>query len=312
MSGPDVGVFLPSMSGPKDRPGDMAATARHAEDLGLESVWVIDQLVAGTGAPFVESVVSLAAAAGATTRIRLGLGVMILPLRPVVWVAKQVASLQHVSHDRLILGVGAGGDRHDQSWVAAGVPRRERGRRTDAALRVLPALVSGVPTRLDGGPDSPPIRLAPAATVPPIVVGGMSEVAMVRAAEHGDGWFLLPVPPAAVVEGRARLAELAAARGRPTPPVTASMVAAVTGDPALPDRDGLVRTLTDPDGMFGMPADAVPSMLTLGGPDQIAARLAEYGHAGAERVVVTLAAGDWMRQAELLAEAAALLAPTPE
>ncbi|MGH9191405.1 MAG: LLM class flavin-dependent oxidoreductase [Acidimicrobiales bacterium] len=307
MPAPDVGVFLPSMSAPKDQPGDMAVTARHAEDLGLESVWVVDQLVAGTGAPFVESVVALSAAAGATMRIRLGLGVLILPLRPVVWVAKQVASLQHVSHDRLILGVGAGGDRHELSWVAAGVPRRERGRRTDAALAVLPDLLSGGPTRVDGRPDSPPIQLAPAATVPPILVGGMSEAAMVRTADHGDGWFVLPVSPAAMVEGRARLAALAAARGRPAPSVTASMVAALTGDPALPDHDGLVRSLTDPDGMFGMPAEAVPGTLTGGRPADVASRISEYGEAGAERVVVTLAAGDWMRQAELLAEARALL-----
>jgi alkanesulfonate monooxygenase SsuD/methylene tetrahydromethanopterin reductase-like flavin-dependent oxidoreductase (luciferase family) len=307
MPAPDVGVFLPSMSAPKHRPGDMAVTARHAEDLGLESVWVVDQLIAGTGAPFVESVVALSAAAGATMRIRLGLGVLILPLRPVVWVAKQVASLQHVSHDRLTLGVGAGGDRHELSWVAAGVPRRERGRRTDAALAVLPDLLSGVPTRVDGRPDSTPIQLAPAATVPPILVGGMSEAAMVRTAEHGDGWFVLPVSPAAMREGRARLAELAAARGRPTPSVTASMVAALTGDPALPDDDGLVRIMTDADGMFGMPADAVPGTLTEGRPADVASRISEYGDAGAERVVVTLAAGDWMRQAELLAEARALL-----
>ncbi len=218
-----------------------------------------------------------------------------------------MSSLQHVSHDRLILGVGAGGDRHELSWVAAGVPRRERGRRTDAALAVLPDLLSGVPTPVDGRPDSPPIRLAPAAAVPPIVVGGMSEAAMVRAVGHGDGWFVLPVSPAAMVEGRARLSELADARGRPTPSVTASMVAALTGDPALPDHEGLVRALTDPDGLFGMPAAAVPGTLTLGGPAEVAARISEYGEAGAERVVVTLAAGDWMRQAELLAEAGALL-----
>lgn len=307
MSVPDIGVFLPSMSAPEDKPGDMAATARHAEGLGLESVWVVDQLVAGTGAPFIDSVVSLSAAAGATTRIRLGFGVMILPLRPVVWVAKQVASLQHASGDRVILGVGAGGDRHDQSWVAAGVPRRERGRRTDAALRALPDLLSGAPTPLDDRPGSPPIQLAPAATVPPIVVGGMSEAAMVRAVEHGDGWFLLPIPPAATAEGRARLARLASARGRPTPSVTASVLAALTGDPALPDHDGLVRILTDPDGVYGMPSDQVPNMLLRGGPAEVAARLTEYGEAGAERVVVTLAAGDWMRQAELLAEAGAML-----
>ncbi len=46
----DVGIFLPTMSGPDERPGDVAAAARHAEDLGLESVWVVDQLVVGGGA----------------------------------------------------------------------------------------------------------------------------------------------------------------------------------------------------------------------------------------------------------------------
>ena len=307
MTTPDIGVFLPSMSAPGELPGDMAASARHAEDLGLESVWVVDQLVAGTGAPFIESVVALATAAGATTRIRLGFGVVIVPLRSVVWLAKQVASLQQVSGGRVILGVGAGGDRHDRSWAAAGVPRRERGRRTDAALRVLPGLLAGEPTPLDDQPGSPTVQLAPAATVPAIVVGGMSEAAIARTLEHSAGWFLLPVPPVAVAEARARMAEVAAARKRPTPPVTAGMLTALTGDPALPDHDGLVRLLTDVDGMYGMPEAMVSTMLVEGGPAEVAARLADYGDAGAERVVVSIAAGDWRRQAELLAEARTLL-----
>ena len=122
MAAPQVGIFLPSMTDPARQPGDMAATARHAEDLGLESAWVVDQLIAGTGVPVLDSGIALAAAASATTRIRLAYGVIIVPLRPVAWIAKQVASLQHVSGDRIMLGVGAGGDRHDRSWSAVGVP----------------------------------------------------------------------------------------------------------------------------------------------------------------------------------------------
>jgi alkanesulfonate monooxygenase SsuD/methylene tetrahydromethanopterin reductase-like flavin-dependent oxidoreductase (luciferase family) len=304
---PDIGVFLPTESAPGEPPGDVAATARHAEELGFESVWVVDQLVAGTGAPILDSVVALAAAAAATGRVRLGFGVMILPLRPVVWVAKQVASLQHVSGGRVILGVGAGGDRHERSWLAAGVPRRERGRRTDAALRVLPGLVAGEPTRLDDRPDGAPVRLAPAAAVPPILVGGMSDAAMVRAASYGDGWFLLPSPPAMVADGGARLAELAAARGRRAPSLTASTMVALAGDPALPDHDALLRLLTDVDGPYAIPADQVSNVLVSGSPAEVADRLAEYGAAGAVRVVVSVAAGDWRRQTELLAEARALL-----
>src|SRR3954452_15900622 len=92
---PAVGVFLPTMTERGEALPDVVAAARHAEDLGFESVWAVDQLVAGTGVPLLDSTVALAAAAGATTRLRLAYGVLIVPLRPVVWVAKEVAALQH-------------------------------------------------------------------------------------------------------------------------------------------------------------------------------------------------------------------------
>jgi alkanesulfonate monooxygenase SsuD/methylene tetrahydromethanopterin reductase-like flavin-dependent oxidoreductase (luciferase family) len=291
------------MAEPGEPLPDVAAAARRAEALGFESAWVVDQLVAGTGTPFVDSTVALAAAAGATDRLRLAYGVLILPLRPVVWAAKQVASVQQVSGDRVLLGVGIGGDRHDLSWAAAGVPRRERGRRTDAALAVLGDLVAGKAVDVDGAA----VQLAPGATVPPIIVGGMSEAALARTAAHGDGWFTLPVPPAQLAPAAERLSALAAERGRPTPAMTASIVAAIDGDPALPDRAGLVRRLSDPDGMYGMPAEAVPDMVVTGGPHAVAERIAEVSAIGATRVVLSLVAGSWDRQAELLAEAAALV-----
>jgi alkanesulfonate monooxygenase SsuD/methylene tetrahydromethanopterin reductase-like flavin-dependent oxidoreductase (luciferase family) len=305
MPGPDVGVFLPSMSRPGELPRDIAAAARHAEDLGLESVWAVDQLIAGTGTPLIDSTVALSAAAGATTRVRLGFGVMILPLHPVVWVAKQVASLQHVSAGRVILGVGAGGDRHKASWAAAGVPRRERGRRTNVALRALPGLIAGQPTRLDGQPEGPEIQLAPPAVVPPILVGGMSDAALARAADYGDGWFAMTAD--ALPDGMARLAKLAAARKRPVPPVTVSMLIALKGDPALPDEDTLIRQLTDIDGPFGIPAEYVRQALVTGSQGEVATQLADSGKNGASRVAVSFAGGDWNRQAELLAAAKALL-----
>jgi alkanesulfonate monooxygenase SsuD/methylene tetrahydromethanopterin reductase-like flavin-dependent oxidoreductase (luciferase family) len=101
VASPDIGVFMPSMSPPDQLPGDIPAAARHAEDLGLESVWVIDQLIAGSSVPLLDSGIALAAAAAVTTRVRLGFGVLILPLHPLVWVAKQFQSLQHVSADRV-------------------------------------------------------------------------------------------------------------------------------------------------------------------------------------------------------------------
>lgn len=303
MVAPAIGVFLPTMAERGSEPGDVVAAACHAEQLGFESVWAVDQLVSGVGVPIVDSTVALAAAAGVTARVRLGYGVMIVPLRPVVWAAKQAASLQRVSGGRLLLGVGVGGDRHDRSWAAAGVPRRERGRRTDAALAVLPDLIAGKTVELDGTD----VALAPGADVPPIVVGGMSDAALARAAAHGDGWFAMPLPPARLAPTLRRLGELAEERGRPMPAVTGSVTVAVDGDPSVPHRDALARRMTDPEGMFGMRPEAVPAILVTGGPSAVAERLDAWAAAGAERVVVTPAAGDWHRQADLLAEAVALL-----
>src|ERR1700742_4691251 len=125
----ELGVMLPSMSRRDERPGDIPALARQAEHLGFESVWVVDQLVAGTGVPVLDSLTSLAGAAAVTRRIRLGGGVLIRPPRAVARAGKPVAPLQSLSGHRLLLGIVAGVDRHAASGQAAGLPRRERDRR---------------------------------------------------------------------------------------------------------------------------------------------------------------------------------------
>jgi alkanesulfonate monooxygenase SsuD/methylene tetrahydromethanopterin reductase-like flavin-dependent oxidoreductase (luciferase family) len=305
MSGMKLGVVLPTMSPRDGAPGDVAAAARHAEELGFESVWVVDQLIAGTGVPLLDSVTSLAAAAAVTERVALGTGVLILPLRPVVWTAKHVATLQHLSGNRVLLGVGAGGDRHSASWTAAGIPQRSRGRRTDEALRSLPGLISGQPVRLD--PDGNEVVLSPGAKVPPIIVGGMSDAAATRAAAFGDGWFILAAPPD-IPRYQALAAERAAIHGRPAPAITTSAMVALDGDPHLPGRDALMRSITEPDGMFGIPAEQAAGAVVTGGPAAAADHLGRIAAHGAHRTVVTLAAGDWFRQAELLAEARSELA----
>jgi alkanesulfonate monooxygenase SsuD/methylene tetrahydromethanopterin reductase-like flavin-dependent oxidoreductase (luciferase family) len=302
-----VGIFLPTMSDRGAAPGDVAAAARHAEELGFESVWVVDQLVGGTGVPLLDSGIALAAAAAVTSRVGLGYGVLIVPLHPLAWLAKQVASLQHVSGGRLILGVGTGGGRHGESWAVAGVPRRDRGQLTDFALQALPGLLAGQPTRLAQDPDSPLATLSPPAAAPPVIVGGMSEPALRRAARYGDGWFPPPAPLPVLTAARARLAELAAQHRRPAPPVTTGLMTAIAGDPDLPSPEVLTRRLTDPDGMFGIPGDQVAAVLHSGPPGQIAEILAEHFSHGADRVVISVAAGDWFRQAELAAEARNLL-----
>lgn len=248
--------------------------------------------------------------------VRLAYGVAIAPLHPVAWLAKQVATLQHLSGDRVILGIGVGGDRHERSWAAAGVSRRERGRRTDAALDVLGDLIAGKPVEASRvasatpgsstAADDRPVQLAPGATVPPIVIGGMSDAAIERTARHGDEWFLLPVSPEVAAPAVERVAAGAASLGRARPGVTASVMAIVDGDPAAPSHDELVRALVDVDGLYGMPPQVADDVVVRGDPAAIAERFEAYAGVGADRIVVTISGGDWFRQAELLAEAAAL------
>jgi len=149
-----IGVGLPTTRLGAEGGRDVRAAARHAEDLGLESVWAADHLIPAV--PIVESTVALAAAAGATERVRLGFSVMILALRPLAWAAKQIGALQHVSGDRVLLGVGVSGPPHGTAaWEAVGVPYTGRGARTDAALPSCPICSPGGPPRSTPRRDAP-------------------------------------------------------------------------------------------------------------------------------------------------------------
>jgi alkanesulfonate monooxygenase SsuD/methylene tetrahydromethanopterin reductase-like flavin-dependent oxidoreductase (luciferase family) len=140
-------------------------------------------------------------------------------------------------------------------------------------------------------------------TVPPVIVGGLSGRAFDRAVAHGDGVFLIGSPEQ-IAADRARLAARAAAAGRPVPAVTANAMLVLAGDETLPEPAEIARQIADPDGMFGFPAEAAAGAARVTGAAAAAAYLSRLEEAGTERAVVTFPAGDWYRQASLLAEAA--------
>lgn len=113
----DFGIFLPS----PDEGISVAAAARHAEAVGLATLWSGDHLVVDWG--FRDAPLALATAAAATEHLKIGLGVYLPALRPPVWAAKHVATLQYLTGgERLELGVGLGGKVGDgpDEWAAAG------------------------------------------------------------------------------------------------------------------------------------------------------------------------------------------------
>ncbi|MFI6634795.1 LLM class flavin-dependent oxidoreductase [Nonomuraea fuscirosea] len=294
-----IGVILPGV-GVQRRDGlTLWEAARHLEQAGLDGAWHGDHLA--VGGPTLDAPVALATAAAATTRITIGTSVFVPAIRPLAWAAKQIASLQYVSAGRLVLGVGSGGG--PEQWAAAGVPYGERGPRTDAALELLPDLLTGKPTHLT--PEhGPVVELAPAVEPPPVWVGNASSVAIRRAARLGDGWFPSLISPEEVATGRTRLAELASGHGRSTPIIAIGGTSALGTGNGLPTREEIAAGIS---GGYGRPLDEVLGIPLTGSPEQAAERLAEYREAGASHAVIGIAGGDWRTQVDALAQTRALL-----
>ncbi|MEM9516466.1 MAG: LLM class flavin-dependent oxidoreductase [Actinomycetota bacterium] len=158
-------------------------------DAGIDHLFTADHVsfIDGSG---MDGPTVLAALSGIEPRLDLHLGVWLLALRHPMVAARQVASLAEAAPGRISVGVGVGGeDRHE--FEVCGVDPATRGRRTDAALVAVRALLDG--ETVDGDGEffdfrAGAIRPAPTPRVP-FVVGGRSDAAVDRAGRHGDGWL---------------------------------------------------------------------------------------------------------------------------
>ena len=208
-----IGAIVRNM-GEQSTPDTMRACARAAEESGLESVWVVDHIAIppddaqGSDGRYVDPLVSLAWLAGATKTIRLGVGVLILPYRPALPVAKQIASIQELSGERLLLGAGIGW--MDAEFRALGVERSRRGRIADETLAFIRACFERDEVTVNGQP----FLFRPRPARPPVYVGGRPPHALVRAAAYGDGWMPMRMTLGKLPAARAEYAEACAAKGR--------------------------------------------------------------------------------------------------
>jgi probable F420-dependent oxidoreductase len=143
--GPRIGVFLPTFAGPEGRSGEeVAAFARRAEELGFDSLWATDHLLHGNrfyDVAWLDPIVALTYAAAATSRIRLGTSILVMPTRHPVILAKEIATLQALSGERFILGAGTGWD--EREFETVGQRKAERGARTDETLEIVRRLLAG-------------------------------------------------------------------------------------------------------------------------------------------------------------------------
>ena len=283
-----IGLMVP----PQYDTGRIVPLAQRAEDLGYD-VLACGEHVFFHG-PTPNAFVALAAAAGATRRIRLLSATTVLPVYPAALAAKMAATLDTVSGGRFELGVGVGGE-YPAELRACGIDPAERGPRTDEALEVLTRLFAGEQVhhrgrfvQIEGDWLDPPPVQRPR---PPLWIGGRKAPALRRTGRYGDTWMPYLVEPAQLVDGLERARAEAVAHGRPAGAVSGALFcwAAVDSDPVQARRtalDALSRIYRQD---FGPLVDRyVPT----GTPVQVAARLDEYAAAGAEAVVFAPACPD--------------------
>lgn len=203
---------------------DAKAEAQRAEALGF------DYLVTGEHISFhvgtANNMVSLAAAAGATEHIKLMSGIVLVPLYPAALLAKQVAMLDVVSGGRFSLGIGVGGE-FPREFEAVGVPVAERGARTNEALEVIDLLLTQSNVSFDGEFTTlNDITISPKPVQKPRVpiwVAGRKDVAMRRAARHGDGWLPYMYTPEMLAESMTKIAGFCQEAGRPADAVSGGL-----------------------------------------------------------------------------------------
>lgn len=210
-----VGVRLPTLLSQGASGDDVGGLAERAEELGFDSVWCVDHLLAAQyvfGSASFEPAVLLAYLAGRTSRIHLGISVLIAPLRHQFWLLKQLGTLSQLAGERILLGLGAGWD--EREFRVSDVDRSSRMRRLDI---VLEALLSA---RMDGHVSFAGEAVQPApARFRAILVGGGSSSTVL---EHG-----VPVTLAVPVARRISLADGWVVRSSATPSMMAADLAVI-------------------------------------------------------------------------------------
>jgi probable F420-dependent oxidoreductase len=229
-------------TGPYVDPQAAIALAQAAEAAGFESLWTVEHTIVPAGYastyPYDPSgkmaggrsdislpdpLIWMAFVAAATSRIKLATGIMILPQHNPVIAAKQIATLDHLAGGRIVLGIGVGWLKEE--FAALGVPFAERGARTDEYIAAMRELWSAERPTFRGrfvAFEGAYCRPQPANKSVPIIVGGHSEAAALRAGRLGDGFFPARGASAELI-ATARRAAAAAGRDPDRLEVTASL-----------------------------------------------------------------------------------------
>ena len=267
----------------------MQALVRLVDDCGYDSLWVGDHIAFAVA--IFDPLLQLAQAAVVSRRLKLGTNVYLVPLRHPVPVAKQVATLDHISEGGLIFGVGIGGE-YPKEFELAGVPHNERGARLGAAIPLMRALWSGEATGYSGRffgnfaevAMQPPPRQAGG---PPVWFAGRADAALARIGRLGDGWLAYVVTAPTYRATLDKIAAAAEAAGRTIDRFgTGHLLFTRLDDSYERALDVAVEALSHRYGMdFRRAAERYAA---LGTAEQVAGRIREFWDAGVRHLIIDI------------------------
>jgi probable F420-dependent oxidoreductase len=252
---------------------------------------------------YYEPLIVLSHIAARTSVLRLTTGVMVLPMREPILLAKQVATLDQLSGGRVLLGVAVGGYRDEFETVRPDMKSANRARLTEETIAALRELFTQRHASFHGeyihfeDVESYP---KPVQNPLPIYSGGNADGCLHRAAELCEGWMPAKIGPDAIREGRETLAQYARAAGRDPKAITTALQSIVClGETAEQARDtfmnssfdlfrrSLAKTMTK-----GVDIDSYLEMNLVGTPDDVCKKVAAYEEAGLEHLSALLFVGN--------------------
>jgi probable F420-dependent oxidoreductase len=277
---PATGPWLPTIS-------EMRELVEMVDSCGYDSMWCGDHI--SFPASILDPLLQLAQAAVVSPRLTFGTAVYLLPLRHPVPVAKQVATLDHLTEGRFIFGVGVGGE-FPKEYQACGVPIKERGGRLEEGIGMVRKLWTGEPASHEGRYYAPfkDVPLRPPARQPGgprIWCGGRSDAALARAGRIADGWIAYVVTPDMYRAGLQKI-EAAVREAGPADKVfgTGHLLFARLDDSYEKALDAATKSLSQ---RYAMDfRKATERYAALGSPQQVADRIRAFHTAGVRHIAM--------------------------
>ena len=259
------------------------------EQLGFDSLWVWDHILLGVepSFPIIESLTLLTAIAARTRTIKLGTGILVLPLRNPVVLAKQLSSMDQLSGGRLIMGMASGW--YKREFDAVGVPYEKRGKIMDENLSILKRfwtedMVKGDYSfhRIPAGVMFPKPMQKPR---PPILIGGYVDRVLQRAAVAGDGWLTYFYRPESFAKSWAKIRDFATEGGKdPATLLNAAQLPIRIGKSRAEIESGMMEWLGK-EWDYASWSDSTKDSAILGTVDECVAQLKAHLAAGVQKII---------------------------